>query len=92
MNVVVTLDHHYFRTPDGAVWTHGVHAYPFWSRYLSAFDGVKVVARVQDVPRPEPIGAPPTGPGSGSLEYPSIWGPGSTWQNQFGSAARFARR
>src|ERR1700757_3814953 len=43
MNVVVTCEHHFARTPDGRV------AYSFWTRYLSVFDSVRVVARVRDV-------------------------------------------
>jgi len=77
MNVAVTLDHRFFRTPDGAVWTNGVHAYPFWNRYLSVFDGVKVVARVRDVPRPGPELCPASGPGVRILTVPDYLGP---WQ------------
>lgn len=50
MNVVVTTDQRYDRTPDGAVWTPGQSAYQFWTRYLDVFDGVRVVARVREVP------------------------------------------
>jgi glycosyltransferase involved in cell wall biosynthesis len=49
MNVVVTCEHHFARTPDGRVWTDGQVAYSFWTRYLSVFDSVRVVARVRDV-------------------------------------------
>ena len=48
MNVVLTVEHHYHRTPDGAVWTQAVFAYPAWSRYLAVFDHVQVVARVRE--------------------------------------------
>jgi L-malate glycosyltransferase len=77
VNVVVTLDHRYFRTPDGAVWTNGVHAYPFWNRYLSVFDGVKVVARVRNVPRPEPDWHMASGTGVRFVALPEYLGP---WQ------------
>jgi glycosyltransferase involved in cell wall biosynthesis len=50
MNVVVTLEHRFDRTPDGAVWTQTQCPYAFWERYLECFDGVRVVARVRDVP------------------------------------------
>ncbi len=50
MNLVVTLEHRFDRTPDGAVWTQTMFARPFWSRYLEVFDAVRVVARVRDVP------------------------------------------
>ena len=49
MNVAVTSEHRFARTPDGAVWTTGINAYEFWARYLTVFDRVKVVARVKDV-------------------------------------------
>ncbi len=50
MNVVVTLEHRFNRTPDGKVWTQTTFPYSFWMRYLQVFDSVRVVARVQDVP------------------------------------------
>ena len=50
MNVVVTLEHRFDRTPDGRVWTQTTFPYSFWSRYLQVFDSVRVVARVRDVP------------------------------------------
>ncbi|SCG78673.1 glycosyltransferase [Micromonospora humi] len=49
MRVVVTAEARYSRTPDGSVWTVDGPAYGFWTRYLSAFDEVRLVARVQDV-------------------------------------------
>ena len=54
MNVVVTTEAHFDRTPDGRVWTSGSFSYPFWTRYLAAFDSVRVFARVRDVPVPPP--------------------------------------
>jgi len=77
MNVVITLDHHYFRTPDGTVWTHGVHAYPLWKRYLSVFDGVKVVARVRDVAQPQANWSAAVGTGVAISGLPDYRGP---WQ------------
>ncbi len=52
MIVAVTTDHRFYRSPDGAVWTDSINSYDFWTRYLSVFDRVKVVARVEDVQRP----------------------------------------
>ncbi|WP_229398006.1 glycosyltransferase family 4 protein [Micromonospora okii] len=49
MRVVVTTESRYVRTPDGGVWTRGAPDYRIWQRYLSAFDEVRVVARVADV-------------------------------------------
>ncbi len=77
MNVAVTVEHRFFRTPDDTVWTEGLHAYPFWTRYLSVFDGVKVIARVRDVPRPEPDWRNASGTGVRFLAVPEYLGP---WQ------------
>jgi glycosyltransferase involved in cell wall biosynthesis len=49
MNVIVTCEEHFFRTPDGQVWTTGQFPYAFWTRYLSVFDSVRVVSRVRNV-------------------------------------------
>jgi glycosyltransferase involved in cell wall biosynthesis len=49
MNLIVSLEHHFSRTPDGAVWTQTQFPYKFWTRYLAVFDQVQVVARVRDV-------------------------------------------
>ena len=49
MRVSVSLNHHFCRTPDGAIWTLTMFAYPFWARYLDVFDSVRVIARVRDV-------------------------------------------
>ena len=51
MRVVVSAEVRYDRTPDGRVWTNTGLAESFWHRYLSAFDRVRVVARVREVTR-----------------------------------------
>jgi glycosyltransferase involved in cell wall biosynthesis len=50
VDAVVSLEHRFDRTPDGAVWTQAAFGFSFWARYLEAFDAVRVVARVRDVP------------------------------------------
>jgi len=77
MNVALTLDCRYFRTPDGSVWSHGLHAYPFLTHHLAVFDGVKVVARVRDVSRAEPSWRLASGPRVRFLPLPDYLGP---WQ------------
>ncbi|MFI6128730.1 glycosyltransferase [Micromonospora sp. NPDC051141] len=52
MRVVVTTESRLVRTPDGRVWTSTTADYRFWRRYLSAFDQVRVVARVRDQREP----------------------------------------
>jgi glycosyltransferase involved in cell wall biosynthesis len=49
MNVSIVLETRYLRTPDGNVWTKGPCTYSFWARYLSVFEGIKVIARVKQV-------------------------------------------
>ena len=48
MRVLVSVEHRFRRTPDGAVWTQVACRYDFWRRYLEVFDGVQVFARVLD--------------------------------------------
>src|SRR5262245_2627324 len=50
MDLIVSLEHRFDRTPDGAVWTQTMFANAFWMRYLAVFDRVRVAARVRDVP------------------------------------------
>lgn len=49
--VLVTVDHHFLRTPDGKVWVKTIYGYDFWKRYLGVFDQVRIAARVRDVDR-----------------------------------------
>lgn len=48
MRLVVTSEARYVRTPDGRVWSSQVGDYTIWRRYLTAFDEVRVVARVRE--------------------------------------------
>jgi glycosyltransferase involved in cell wall biosynthesis len=50
MNLIVTAEYRFDRTPDGVVWTQTGYAHSFWKRYLAVFDHVRVVARVRKVP------------------------------------------
>jgi len=53
VDVVVSLEHHFDRTPDGRIWTRTNFEHGFWTRYLDVFDRVRVVARVRDSRAPE---------------------------------------
>jgi len=77
MNVLVTLDARVYRTPDGAVWTPTGCARSFWSRYLRVFDGVRVAARVLDVPERNPAWLRVDGEGVVVAGIPHYLGP---WQ------------
>jgi glycosyltransferase involved in cell wall biosynthesis len=77
MVVAVTTDHRFFRTQDGAIWTDSINSYDFWTRYLSVFERVKIVARVLDVPRPGSSYRRADGPGVCFSPLPNYSGP---WQ------------
>lgn len=76
MRVVVTIEHRYDRTPDGAVWA-SFFSYSFWRRYLEVFDSVRVVSRVRDVARPPERSARVDGDGVEIWPLPHYQGP---WQ------------
>ncbi|MEG4282807.1 glycosyltransferase family 4 protein [Microcoleus sp. A006_D1] len=49
MKVIVTVEHRFDRTPDGAVWTQTMFAHSYWMRYFDVFEEVVPVARVREV-------------------------------------------
>lgn len=49
MELVVTCEFRFYRTPDQKVWTSSAFLYQFWQRYLTSFERVIAVARIQDV-------------------------------------------
>jgi phosphatidyl-myo-inositol dimannoside synthase len=74
-SVAVIVESRYLQTPDGSVWTFEGPAYPFYKRYLAAFDAVEVVARVSLV-REIPAGAHVvTGPNVYVHRIPCYQGP-----------------
>jgi glycosyltransferase involved in cell wall biosynthesis len=75
MNVVVTTEHRFLRTPDGAVWTDGINSYEFWVRYLSVFDRVKVLARVKESDSRPAAYRAASGPGVVFRAVPNYEGP-----------------
>ena len=46
--LLVTVDHHFIRTPDGNVWVKGIHDVLFWRKYLASFDRVLALVRIKD--------------------------------------------
>jgi glycosyltransferase involved in cell wall biosynthesis len=54
VKVCVALEQRFYGTPDGAVWTDGPCARPFWDRYLEVFDEVQAIARVKPVENAPP--------------------------------------
>ena len=53
LELIVTCEFRFFKTPDGQVWTTSAFQYGFWQRYLTTFEQLKVVARVQNVEHAE---------------------------------------
>jgi glycosyltransferase involved in cell wall biosynthesis len=53
MNLMITCEFRFFKTPDGQVWTPSSFQYSFWLRYLNVFEDVIVIARVQKVANAE---------------------------------------
>ena len=75
MNVAVTSEHRFDRTPDGRVWTSTTHAHSFWARYLVVFDEVKVISRIRDVLEPEAHSKRADGPNVSFFAIPHYLGP-----------------
>ena len=77
MELLVTLDFRFVRTPDGQVWTRTSYSYAFWDRYLKVFDRVKILARAEAKPSIDEHYKPVTGHGVDFLSVPFYLGP---WQ------------
>ncbi len=75
MNVVVCCDHHFERSPDGAIWAHGPLTRSFWERYRPVFDKVRLVARVRDVAEAPEGEMPANGDGVEFVPLPNFTGP-----------------
>lgn len=75
MELVVSLEQRFLRTPDGAIWTPAAFAYRFWTRYLEVFDRVRVLARVRDVAMTPPDYARVDGPALAVASLPYYVGP-----------------
>jgi glycosyltransferase involved in cell wall biosynthesis len=48
MQALVTVDHHFVRTPDGRVWVQNIHDRLFWKRYLSVYKTITVICRLRE--------------------------------------------
>lgn len=49
MNVIVVADGHYYRDKDGIVYAQTTYDYAFYRRYLSVFDKVYAIVRIEEV-------------------------------------------
>ena len=52
MQLLMTSEARFERTPDGATWAPGPWGRQLWNRYLTVFNRVRVMARVQAVREP----------------------------------------
>lgn len=77
MNLLVTTEARFDRTPDGTTWTQTVFDRGFWERYLEVFDGVRVLARTRDVAQVPPEWRRVDGDGVTIVPIPHYRGP---WQ------------
>lgn len=77
MNIIVTLEHRFESTPDGAVWTQTAFPYSFWQRYLEVFDRVSVVSRIRYVETPSDKAVRSDGKDVSFIPVPYYLGP---WQ------------
>lgn len=74
--ILVTHPGHFVRSPGGEVCTRDrVSTYAFWSRYLSAFDGVVVAARTQSVETVDESLPRADGPDVAFFDLPDFVGP-----------------
>lgn len=48
MKLLVAADAHIYKTKDGKYWTPKIYGYNFWTRYLSVFENVRIVARLKE--------------------------------------------
>jgi glycosyltransferase involved in cell wall biosynthesis len=75
VRLVVTTECRFERTPDGATWTDAGPSYEFWTRYLSVFDEVRVVARTKRTGRAGDGAVRVDGPGVAVWPVPYYVGP-----------------
>ncbi|HNW34968.1 MAG TPA: glycosyltransferase [Candidatus Ozemobacteraceae bacterium] len=75
MNLVITTQNRYDRTPDGAVWSSTGMAYGYWTRYLDVFEHVQVTARLQTVSQAAPGAVRADGEGVSVCGVPYFVGP-----------------
>ncbi|HEY8715653.1 MAG TPA: glycosyltransferase family 4 protein [Candidatus Acidoferrum sp.] len=47
MRLLTTSEEHFYATDASAIYSRGLAAYPFWSRYSQVFSAVEVIARVK---------------------------------------------
>jgi glycosyltransferase involved in cell wall biosynthesis len=80
MKVLMAVEFHFVRAPDGTVYGEGPASYAFWSRRLEVFDELAVLARVQPIDTPRENLTRADGPGVSFFDLPDYHGPrGYLW-------------
>lgn len=77
MKLLVALEHHFRRGPDGHIYAQGAPNYAFWRRYVEVFEEVVVLARVGEGGEALAPEARAYGPGVTFWPLPDYLGP---WQ------------
>jgi glycosyltransferase involved in cell wall biosynthesis len=75
MKVLVALENHFDRRPDGHIYAEGPPNYAFWSRYLDVFEEVLVLARVREQVEERKEQERADGPGVSFIALPDYRGP-----------------
>ena len=91
MDVVVSQEHRFERTPDGRVWTQAAFPRSYYSEYLTVFDNVHVVARVRNVANPPTEAKRADGDGVTFRSVPYFIGP-EEFLLRAGAVGRAARK
>ncbi len=47
--LLLSIDNHFYRTPDGKLWNNGIVNQLFWQKYLQFFDEIHVICRVEEL-------------------------------------------
>jgi glycosyltransferase involved in cell wall biosynthesis len=75
VRLVIALEQHFFRSPDGRTWAATDLGRPYWDRYLRVFDSVRVVARTRSVAAVEDGWTRVDGDGVSVAPVPDFVGP-----------------
>jgi glycosyltransferase involved in cell wall biosynthesis len=75
MKVLVCLEQRFTKTPNGSIYTSGAGDYAFWQRYLSVFEMVEVLARVENVSSADLTWRRADGPRVNFIPLPYYLGP-----------------
>jgi glycosyltransferase involved in cell wall biosynthesis len=77
MQLLVSTEGRFLRTPDGHIWSQASLGHSFWTRYLAAFEHVIVLARIQNIDSPQSCWLQVDGENVSFMAVPNFRGP---WQ------------